>query len=54
MLFRSRPIFEWNLERGMIFGADNNGPGKEPDAYGDYFRTQKYITAPGNDTPWKK
>jgi hypothetical protein len=46
-----RPIFEWCRKHGMIFGADNNGRGLEPDAYGDYFRTQRYITAPGNDTP---
>jgi hypothetical protein len=46
-----RPIFQWHTSRGMIFGCDNNGRGKDPYAYGDYFRATRWYSAPGHDTP---
>ncbi len=46
-----KPIFEWHDRRGLIFGCDNYGRGLNPLAYGDYFRTTRWFTAPGNDAP---
>jgi hypothetical protein len=46
-----RPIFEWHWKRGMVFGCDNWGRGKNPVAYADYFRATRWFTAPGNDAP---
>jgi hypothetical protein len=46
-----RPIFDWQYSRGKIYGCDNMGRGKEPQAYGDYFRAVRWYTAPGHDTP---
>ncbi|MEN6307369.1 MAG: glycosyl hydrolase [Anaerohalosphaeraceae bacterium] len=45
------PIFNWHLSRGKIYGCDNMGRGREPQAYGDYFRSVRWYTAPGHDTP---
>lgn len=45
------PIFDWHYSRGKIYGCDNMGRGKEPQAYGDYFRAVRWYTAPGHDTP---
>jgi hypothetical protein len=44
-----RPIFEWHWKRGLIYGSDNKGRGKNPVAYGDYFRANSWYSAPGND-----
>ncbi len=46
-----QPIFDWHYSRGKIYGCDNMGRGKEPQAYGDYFRAVRWYTAPGHDTP---
>ena len=46
-----QPIFDWHYSRGKIYGCDNIGRGKEPRAYGDYFRAVRWYTAPGHDTP---
>ena len=46
-----KPIFEWHWSRGKIYGCDNMGRGKAPQAYGDYFRAVRWYTAPGHDTP---
>lgn len=46
-----QPIFNWHYSRGKIYGCDNMGRGKEPQAYGDYFRAVRWYTAPGHDTP---
>lgn len=45
------PIFNYHDSRGMIYGCDQSGRGKEPDEFSDYFRTVRWFTAPGNDTP---
>ena len=46
-----QPIFNWHEKRGIIFGCDNHGRGLEPHAYGDYFRSTRWYSAPGHDTP---
>ena len=46
-----KPIYAFHAERGMIYGCDQAGRGKEPDEFSDYFRTVRWFTAPGNDTP---
>ena len=46
-----RPIYDWHAKRGLIYGSDNLGRGKDPLAYVDYFRANSWYTAPGNDAP---
>ena len=46
-----KPIFEWHWTRGMIYGCDPEGRGRNPGEYGDNFRAQRWYTAPGHDTP---
>ncbi len=46
-----QPIYNWHAQRGLIYGSDNLGRGKEPLAYVDYFRANSWYTAPGNDAP---
>jgi hypothetical protein len=46
-----RPIFDWHYSRGMIFGCDHGGRGQDVTEFGDYFRTQRWTTGPGNDQP---
>ena len=46
-----KPIFDWNHERGLIYGCDNLGRGLQPLSYLDYFRATSWFTAPGNDAP---
>jgi hypothetical protein len=46
-----RPCFEWHYQRGMLFGCDHGGRGKEITEFGDYFRTQRWMTGTGNDQP---
>jgi alpha-L-rhamnosidase/Glycosyl hydrolases family 2, sugar binding domain len=46
-----QPVFEWHWKRGMIYGCDNLGRGLRADAYGDYFRANRWYGAPGNDAP---
>jgi len=46
-----KPIFEWHWKRGMIYGCDPEGRGKDPGMYGDNFRAIRWYTAPGHDTP---
>lgn len=46
-----KPIFDWNADRGLIYGCDNMGRGLRPLQYLDYFRTVSWFTAPGNDAP---
>ncbi|WP_168120559.1 glycosyl hydrolase [Paenibacillus sp. HB172176] len=45
------PIFEWHQERGMIYGCDHGGRGKDITEFGDYFRTQRWNQGPGCDQP---
>ena len=44
-----KPIFDWNYDRGLIYGCDNLGRGLQPLSYLDYFRATSWFTAPGND-----
>lgn len=46
-----RPLYEWHHSRGMIYGCDHGGRGKDITEFGDYFRTQRWMTGPGNDQP---
>ena len=46
-----RPIFEWHYSRGMVFGCDHGGRGRNVTEFGDYFRTQRWMTGPGCDQP---
>lgn len=46
-----RPVYDWHAERGLIYGCDNLGRGRDPLAYVDYFRSISWFTAPGNDAP---
>lgn len=41
-----KPIFDWNDSRGLIYGCDNMGRGKQPLHYLDYFRATSWFTAP--------
>ena len=46
-----RPIFDWHWSRGKIYGCDQGGRGRDPLEFGDYFRSVRWYTAPGHDTP---
>ena len=46
-----RPVHEWHVRRGMIFGCDHGGRGRDVTEFGDYFRTQRWMSGPGNDQP---
>ena len=46
-----KPVFDWNAEKGLIYGCDNEGRGLNPTQYLDYFRAVSWFTAPGNDAP---
>ncbi len=46
-----RPVFNYHNDKGLIYGCDQASRGKEPDEFSDYFRTVRWFTAPGNDTP---
>lgn len=46
-----KPVYHFHSSRGMIYGCDQSGRGKQPDEFSDYFRTVRWFTAPGNDTP---
>ncbi len=46
-----RPVYEWHQSRGMIYGCDHGGRGKDVIEFGDYFRTQRWNQGPGNDQP---
>ncbi len=46
-----KPVFDWNAERGLIYGCDPEGRGLRPLQYLDYFRAISWFTAPGNDAP---
>ena len=46
-----KPVFDYHNERGLIYGCDQSGRGKDPGEFSDYFRTVRWFTAPGNDTP---
>jgi len=46
------PLYQWQQDRGMIYGCDHGGRGKDVTEFGDYFRTQKYNQGPGCDQPY--
>ena len=46
-----RPLFEWHQSRGMIYGCDHGGRGRNVVEFGDYFRTQRWMNGTGNDQP---
>jgi hypothetical protein len=46
-----KPLYQWHQDRGMIFGCDHGGRGKDVSEFGDYFRTQRWNQAPGSDQP---
>ena len=46
-----KPIFDWHASKGLIYGCDPEGRGRNPLMYLDYFRAMSWFTAPGNDAP---
>lgn len=46
-----KPVFDWHQERGMIYGCDHGGRGRDVVEFGDYFRTQRWNQGPGADQP---
>jgi hypothetical protein len=46
-----KPCFDWHQQRGMIFGCDHGGRGRNVVEFGDYFRTQRWNQGPGCDQP---
>ena len=46
-----KPVYDWHQERGLIFGCDHGGRGKDVAEFGDYFRTQRWNQGPGSDQP---
>jgi hypothetical protein len=46
-----KPIYQWHQQRGMIFGCDHGGRGRNVVEFGDYFRTQRWNQGPGSDQP---
>ncbi|MCR4576401.1 MAG: hypothetical protein K5784_00645 [Clostridiales bacterium] len=46
-----RPVYEWHQKRGMTFGCDHGGRGKDVTEFGDYFRAMRWYQGPGNDQP---
>jgi len=46
-----RPLYQWHEDRGMTFGCDHGGRGKDVAEFGDYFRTQRWNQGPGCDQP---
>ena len=46
-----QPVYEWHQARGLIYGCDHGGRGKDVVEFGDYFRTQRWNQGPGSDQP---
>ncbi len=46
-----KPVYQWHQNRGLIFGCDHGGRGKDVAEFGDYFRTQRWNQGPGSDQP---
>ena len=46
-----KPLYDWHTDRGMIFGCDHGGRGTDVTEFGDYFRTQRWMSGPGCDQP---
>jgi hypothetical protein len=45
------PVYQWHQDRGLTFGCDHGGRGRQIDEFGDYFRTQRWNQGPGSDQP---
>lgn len=45
------PIYKWHQDRGLTYGCDHGGRGKDVTEFGDYFRTQRWNQGPGCDQP---
>lgn len=45
------PVFEWHEKRGLTYGCDHGGRGRNVVEFGDYFRTQRWNQGPGSDQP---
>jgi len=46
-----KPVYKWHNSRGMLFGCDHGGRGQDVTEFGDYFRTQRWLSGPGCDQP---
>lgn len=46
-----KPVYDWHEDRGLIYGCDHGGRGRQVEEFGDYFRTQRWNQAPGCDQP---
>lgn len=46
-----KPVCDWHNSRGLLYGCDQMSRGLSPMEYGDYFRTVRWFSAPGHDTP---
>lgn len=46
-----KPVYNWHTDRGMLFGCDHGGRGRDITEFGDYFRTQRWMSGPGADQP---
>lgn len=46
-----RPVYDWHQRRGMTFGCDHGGRGRDVTEFGDYFRAMRWNQGPGNDQP---
>ncbi|MDP4275684.1 MAG: glycosyl hydrolase, partial [Bacteroidota bacterium] len=46
-----KPVYNWHTSRGMLFGCDHGGRGRDVTEFGDYFRTQRWMSGPGCDQP---
>jgi hypothetical protein len=46
-----QPVYQWHQDRGLTFGCDHGGRGRQIDEFGDYFRTQRWNQGPGSDQP---
>lgn len=46
-----KPVYQWHEDRGLIFGCDHGGRGRDVAEFGDYFRTQRWNQGPGSDQP---
>jgi hypothetical protein len=46
-----KPVYDWHTSRGMLYGCDHGGRGQDVTEFGDYFRTQRWMSGPGADQP---
>ena len=46
-----RPLYQWHQDRGMTFGCDHGGRGRDVAEFGDYFRAVRWNQGPGCDQP---